>query len=288
MKMRALGILLGATMLLGAEPVPSESPVPRPTPAITDPYLILSRAREIFHAHARPAFITYTLERREWFDEQPDADDSYTWRIWCRAADNAALSRLWVRRRNRAYFELHFIRPAFNEPVDPGPPTADIFVPAPTPKPVPQPTASERLRTIAVVGATGDLDYRAAFAGLDAGAYHLKLQPLRDRDRNVLRELWVDASTYELRRVLAIDKLFIINQDVIVPQRFDIHFEMQEGVPVIRRLDAVADVAPSFRGLGHHVEGQYFFDDIEFGTAMPGWYFEPKTYRAHFKEAPLR
>src|ERR1700726_4971069 len=103
--MRAFTIILCATLLLGAEPEPSpmptelgQSPVPvasmeqsvSPTsakPAVRpratptpNPYAILAKAREVFHAHERPRYVVYTLERREWINDFPDVDNSYTWR----------------------------------------------------------------------------------------------------------------------------------------------------------------------------------------------------------------
>jgi len=298
--MRPFVVILCAAILLGAEPEPSPSPEPaasppsaqpsvrasaRPTP---NPYAILAKAREVFHAHVRPPYVVYTIERREWINDFPDAGDSYTWRVWYRARDSAALSREFFRRRNRSYFGLHFIRPAFNEPVDPGPPTGDIFPFAPPPTPAPQPTGTEPLRTIAIVTSSADSDYRATFAGVDRNAYHLKLDPVRDRERNRLRELWVDVTTFEVLRALALDRLFLINEGIVVQDHFDIQFELHDAVPVVRRIRAVADIPTTLSHLGRRVESQYFYDDIVFETTLPDWYFEPRTYREHFPDAPLK
>jgi hypothetical protein len=37
----------------------------------------------------------------------------------------------------------------------------------------------------------------------------VRLTPIRDPDRNRLRELFADKATYELRKVVAVDKLFV-------------------------------------------------------------------------------
>ncbi len=285
--MRAFAVVLCAALLLGAEPEPAPSPSPSATPK-PNPYAILAKARDVFHAHVRPPYVVYTLERREWIDDFPDVNNSYTWRIWCRTRDDAAMWRIFYRRRDRALAGLHFIQPAFNEAVDPGPPTGDIFPLAPPPTPAPQPTGTERLRTIAVVASSADLDYRATFAGIDRGAYDLKLEPLRDWDRNRLRELWVDAETFEVRRTIAVDRLFLSNDRVFVPDRLDIEFAMHDAVPVLHKIRAVSQIPPSITRLGQREESQYFYDDVVFATSLPDWYFDPKTYRQHFNESALR
>jgi hypothetical protein len=311
--MRAFIVVLCAALLLGAEPEPSAAPnevaaspsplvtveppslAPAPAPSVKpsatptpNPYAILAKAREIFHAHVRPPYVVYTLERREWVDDFPDVENSYTWRIWCRTRDSAALSRDFYRRRNRTFFGLRFIRPTLNEAVDPGPPTVDVFPFAPPPTPKPMPTGTERLRTIAIVAASTDSDYRATFAGIDHGAYHLKLEPVRDRDRNRLRELWLDVASLELRRAVAVDRLFLVNEGIVVPDRLDIQFELHETVPVLHQIRAVTNIPPSISRLGRREESEYLYDDIVFASTLPDWYFEPKTYREHFRDAPLR
>jgi len=311
--MRVFTAVLCTALLLGADPEPSpmptelgQSPVPvasmepsvspasakpavRPSATPTpNPYAILAKVREVFHAHVRPPFVVYTLERREWINDFPNVDNSYTWRIWCRTRDSAALSREFLRRRNRSFFGLHFIRPAFNEPVDPGPPTGDIFPLAPPPTPAPKPTGTERLRTIAVVTSTTDSDYRATFAGIDHNAYHLKLDPVRDRERNRLRELWVEVASFEVLRAVAVDRLFLINEGLVVPDKLEIEFELHDTVPVLHRIRAVTEIPSTISRLGRREESQYFYDDIVFAATMPDWYFEPKTYREHFPDAPLK
>jgi hypothetical protein len=56
---------------------------------------------------------------------RPDALNSSTRRIWCRTADNAALARRVV--GSNVTGKAEFVVPAFDKPVDPGPPTADLL-----------------------------------------------------------------------------------------------------------------------------------------------------------------
>jgi len=276
--MRAFAVVLCAALLLGAEPEPAPSP---------NPYAILARARDVFHAHVRPPYVVYNLDRREWIDDHARDDLSYTLRVWYRSRDGAALNRLWYQARHRAVGDLYFIRPAFNQPVDPGPPTADIFEPAP-PSPPSTPPPPDKLRTIGTVQVSGDLDYRATLAGTDHGSYHLKLQALRDPERNRLRELWVDVTSFEVQRARAVDRLFLEDGGVSVPDRMDITFESRNGLPLIHRIEAIADVIPTLATLIRREEGDYLFDDISFPEVLPDWYFEPKTYGQHFRESPSR
>ena len=274
--MRAFAIVLCAALLLDGESEPA------PTP---NPYAILARARDVFHAHVRPPYVVYNLDRREWIDDRARGDLSYTLRVWYRSRDGAALSRIWYQARRRAVGDLHFIRPAFNQPIDPGPPTADIFEAAP-PSPPSTPPPPDTLRTIGTVQVSADLDYRATLAGADRGAYHLKLQALRDPEPNRLRELWVDVTTFEVQRARAVDRLFFEAAGASVPDRMDITFESRNGLPLVHRIDAIADVIPTFASLSLREESDYSFDDISFPEVLPDWYFEPKAYREHFRESP--
>ena len=106
-----------------------EAPVPaRSTPS---PQRILGLIRAKFRSHRPPPpFVVYTIERKQNTSQgYPDYADSYTDKVWCRTVDRASLQRRVYRSINRG--ELTFNRPAFNEDRDPGPPTADVFEPAP-------------------------------------------------------------------------------------------------------------------------------------------------------------
>lgn len=246
---------------------------------------MLARARATFRAHERPRFVAYTMSRREFERDIPDFENTYSVRIWYRSADRTALSRRLDQKR--AIGELKFTHPTFNEPVDPGPPTGDIFEPAPprtgaTPEPAP----SDPLRTIATVAVAGELDYRARYAGVEDGAYHLELTAFRDAGRNRLRDIWIDPVTFETRRIRANDRLFLLPSGMWIPDLFDVYFEMKDGVPVIRRIESTTDVDSDTASHGPHFRSDYRYDDITFPPSLPTWYFEPKTYRAHAREAP--
>jgi hypothetical protein len=129
-----------ASMLLLAalaSPIPSPAPAAVPDTAPTpSPIRTLGLIRAQFRSHRPPPpFVTYTIERKQLASNGfPDYLDSYTYHVYCRTLDRAALKRQVF--RDYARGPLEFDRPAFNEPRDPGPPTADVFEPAPsTPHP---------------------------------------------------------------------------------------------------------------------------------------------------------
>jgi len=101
-----------------------------------------------------------------------------------------------------------------------------------------------------------------------------------------LRDLWIDPETYEVRRVRSNDRLYFLPLDYSVPDLFDVYLEMRDGLPLIRRIVSTTEVDSYAASHGPHYHSEYRFDDIQFPEALPAWYFEPKTYRAHVREAP--
>jgi len=275
---RMLALFLAAAV---ASPAPQATPLPSPT-------RILGLIRAKFRSHRPPPpYVVYTLERKQLTDQGfPDYSESYKEHIWLRSADRAALSRRIFRSINRG--ELTFERPAFNEDRDPGPPTADLFEPAPLrPHPVsdvPTPEAVQSaLPVIGVVTALGEFDYRVVTMDPEGDELHLVIAPTRDPDRNRLRELWVERTTLELRKVVATDKLFILGTKDVYGVTFTISLDMLDGRPVVTAIHGV--VGDGYTGDGSTVD--YTFTNISFPDTLPDWYFDGKQYVAHQAEAPL-
>jgi hypothetical protein len=240
---------------------------------------ILLRAKAAFHAHARPPYVVYTLERRDRHNGIPDLENSYELRIWCRASDrNALLRRAW---NGVAYGALINETILFDRYVDPGPPTADIFErglfgrapPAPTPD-----AQQTQLPTIGAVTLVRDYDYRVTRRVREGDAWHLSLAPIRDPERNRIDDLWIDATTYEIRRMLVRDHLYLGIGGDALPDEFDVRFTLRDGVPLITRIVG--------RTAYDGYETDYTFHDIAFPPTLPSWYFDPKTYGAHRDDAP--
>ncbi|PZR56965.1 MAG: hypothetical protein DLM50_07305 [Candidatus Meridianibacter frigidus] len=258
-----------------------------PAPAETAAEHALALVRRQFRMHRPPPpYETYTLIRVQNTElGYPDYVESYKYHIWIRNLDRAALGRKVFRGDYRG--PLEFLRPAFNEPWDPGPPSADVFEPAPAhphtiafvPTPEPSGTAPP---LIATVRAVGEFEYRVTNMRTERDLIHLSLAPIRDPDRNRLRELYADKKTYELKKIVATDKLFVPGFDPY-PVIFTYTIGMLNNVPVVTDLHGVVD--PSYHGDGEQVD--YHFRDITFPSTLPDWYFEARQYARHQNDAPL-
>jgi hypothetical protein len=264
------------------------SPTPEPVPTLS-PRQLLGEIRRVFRSHRPPPeFETYTLVRKQnATNGYPDPVGSYTVHVWMRNSDRAALTRKVF--RDFARGDLTFDRPAFNEARDPGPPTADVFEPAPAvPHPVnqaytPEPGATA-LPIIGQIRATFELDYSIKSVTVEGNELHVEVYPLRDVDRNRLREIYVDRKTLELHRLIATDKLFELGPGgKVYPVTFTITMGNVDGYPVVTRLHGEV-------GGGYNDDGQlvdFIFSDIKFPATLPAWYFDPHTYASHTADAPL-
>jgi hypothetical protein len=254
---------------------------PQPTPQQT-----LTLIKRAFRSHRPPPpYVTYTLVRAQNMDTGfPDYVGSYTYHVWVRSTDRAALGRKVF--RDTARGPLEFMRPAFNEARDPGPPTADIFEPAPIrPHPIefvptPEPAQTE-LPIIGSVVVANDLDYNVESLTVEGNLLHLKIKPIRDPLRNRLREIWADKTTYELRKLIATDRLFADGK--IYGETFTITMATLDGRPVVTDIHGTA--AGGYTGDGAQVD--FHFRDIAFPATLPPWYFDAHAYGAHQTDAPL-
>jgi hypothetical protein len=284
----ALLVILGIALALASEPQGSPraqaatvASAPTPTESPED---LLADIRRRFRSHRPPPpFEVYTIVRKQKTNYgYPDYNGSYTDHDWYRSVDHAAL-----RRRISDLGDvgpMTFDRPIFNAATDPGPPTADVFEPAPLhtypPSFVPTPEASLP-PTIAVVRVHAEFDYRVTSVEHEGDELHLSLQPRRDPRRNRLRELWVDANTLDLRKLVATDTLFVEGGPEY-PVLFTVEFAMYEGMPVITHIHGV--VYGGYDGDGQTVD--YDFKDLVFPKTLPDWYFNPREYAQHMSEAP--
>ncbi len=274
----ALGVFCAAAFVLSAGPLAA---LGAEVTGISGE-AILGQVKAKFRAYQRPAFVGYTLSRQDGIVGRPGLADAYTLRVWCRTADRAALARSV--RGAVADGPLTFVRPAFNQAVDPGPPTADIFERnafAPAAAAAAAETPPAEIPTLAVVAVHVETDYRVERVESIGTSYVLQLAPRRDPARNRLRTLWVDRDSFDLERAIATDTLYA--GDAQSAEVFDMRFEKQDGIPVIRTIEMRSDTAKPLE-LGHR--GVFRFQNIAFATAMPGWYFEPTMYEQNARSAP--
>ncbi|MEA2689845.1 MAG: hypothetical protein QOD51_2452 [Candidatus Eremiobacteraeota bacterium] len=83
----------------------------------------------------------------------------------------------------------------------------------------------------------------------------MRLTPVRDPDRNRLREVFADKATYELRTVLTADKLFV-ERGPVYPVTVTITYGLAAGFPVVTLIRGVV-------GGGYDDDGK----DVNFGFA---------------------
>ncbi len=288
----AFALLSPAAARSAAPAAASRTAAPTPLPS---PDRLLFLIRRQFRSHRPPpAYVTYTLVRKQTLDDgYPDLVNSYTYHIWCRTYDRAALGRRVYRGSARG--TLEFLRPSFNEPWDPGPPTADLFEPAPAhphndPRdfvPTPEPTGSLP-PTIAVVTSMGEFDYRITTVVREGNVLHVSLSARRDPDRNRLRELYVDATTLELQQVVATDKLFDEgdNGNHVYPMLFTVTLGWMNNMPIVTHIHGTPTYENDANYLGKDATVDYDFNDIAFPAALPSWYFDPRSYAQHVVEEP--
>jgi hypothetical protein len=240
---------------------------------------ILGRAKAAFRAHPQPPFIVYVLDRSDTTGGLPDAENSYTLKIWCRTADRAALTR--TLQPGRPEGQLVGQTVAFDGRVDPGPPNADIFERALYGRSGPAhetPSPSPALPTIGAIVVQTDFDYRVLGVSLAGDAYDLLLAPKRDPARNRIDELWVDAATFEIRRMRVRDHLYLAFTGLVLDDELDVRFSLRDGLPLIASIHGETADGVS--------QSDYTYRDITFPATLPDWYFEPQTYAAHRADAP--
>jgi hypothetical protein len=278
--------LLSALLAL-ATPAPALTPQPEPT-YTPSPQRLLGLIRAKFRSHRPPPpFVTYTMSRKQNTDRGfPDYAESYTYHIWVRNLDRAALGRKVLIAPAMGFPE--FMRPAFNEDRDPGPPTADLFEPAPAkPHPVsdvptPEPQATQ-FKQIGSVTVTGEYDYYVDSVVVEGNLYHLTLRPIRDPERNRLREVYADKNTLELVRLITHDRLFDEGANKIYSALFDVKISMLQGTPVVTSIHGI--VGDGYDGDGKVVD--YTYTNIAFPATLPEWYFDARSYAQHESELPL-
>jgi hypothetical protein len=293
--------LIAALVLLGiglamapshAASRPAITPTPLPLPS---PERLLYEIRRQFRSHRPPPpYLTYTLIRKQTLDDgYPDLLNSYTYHIWCRTTDRAALGRRVYRGSSRG--TLEFLRPSFNEPWDPGPPTADLFEPAPVhphtnPREfVPTPEPSGTLPpTIASVTVLGEFDYRVTRVADEGNQIHVSLQARRDPDRNRLREIYVDRKTLELQEIVATDKLYDEGSGRhVYPMLFTVTLSWMHNMPIVTHIHGTPTYQSDADYLGRDATVDYDFNDITFPASLPVWYFDPRSYAQHVTDAPV-
>ncbi len=304
MKFTLIALLLAALVLpyraSAAAPALAAAAAPTPTPLPSyktiPPVRVLGIIRRVYRSRRPPPpYEIYTEVYDTWnSDGSVDYAGTHTKKYWVRNLDRAALVRGVFRDDYEG--DLTFDRPALNQDRDPGPPTADLFEPAhpqpvnvvPTPEPSSPP---ESLKTIISVVSFSEPDYNVAAMTVEGSMLHLVLAPKRDPERNVLREIWVDKSSYVLKKVIAHDRMFIDGTSHIYPMRIVYTLGYLQDYVVITHFDGTVlpakDPDASFESdTGDSPNVSIEFKDISFPSTLPDWYFNPREYAQNKQNAP--
>ena len=109
------------------------------------------------------------------------------------------------------------------------------------------------------------------------------LRPIRDPERNRLREVYADKNTLELVRLITHDRLFDEGANKIYSALFDVKVSLLQGTPVVTSIHGI--VGDGYDGDGKVVD--YTYTNITFPTTLPAWYFDARSYAQHDSELPL-
>jgi hypothetical protein len=151
----------------------------------------------------------------------------------------------------------------------------------PEPAATPAPAASEP----AVIGhvETVARDYDATLAGVESldgvPVYHLHMTPRFDPEHHPIRELYVDETTYQPRRI-------VINFEAAIgPARTrpTVVVDYAETGDVWLVSHATVEAVLRFLFLAYGGSGDYRLSDASFPASEPDWMFDKKLYENHMK-----
>jgi hypothetical protein len=150
----------------------------------------------------------------------------------------------------------------------------------------PEPEASDALRSIAAVHVV-DIAYALVDLGDDTidgrAVYHLGMTPLRDPGHHVLRQMWVDKSTFLPLRYVA--ERFVDAQLFKFRYLVTVDTVLMSGHLVNVDADGHYDVHRAF--FFHYAgEGRWSISDVSFPTTEPGWMFDPSAPRKAASPSP--
>jgi hypothetical protein len=140
------------------------------------------------------------------------------------------------------------------------------------------------LKTIAVVSTHAKPVYTVADRGVEAvdahQDYHLELNPMLDPSRFALRDLWIDTTTYDVRRA------DYITTDLNVPGAtvyLTVNFEQVGPYWIAARWVAIYHTL----GSGAPVYRELKVEKMRFPSTLPDWLWDERAYEAHRRARDL-
>lgn len=106
-------------------------------------------------------------------------------------------------------------------------------------------------------------------------SYHVQLQPRTDPQKHNLRDLWVDTTTYDLRKVHFVGRYAPFPRAPVSDSDVTAYFRNVVGCWVVTRAIWTYDDSP--------VRFQFDVQNDEIGlpVTLPDWLFDPAAYREH-------
>ena len=137
-------------------------------------------------------------------------------------------------------------------------------------------TASVLSAAIAVK-VSAEHDYYVDALAIERDLVYLTLRPVRDPERNRLREVYANKATYEVTRLIAHDELYTGRQ--IFDTTFDIRVGNLDGRPIVTSIHG--KVGKPTDGTEYFGDGKaidYTFTKVKFSAQLPEPYFNARTH----------
>ncbi|HEV7179092.1 MAG TPA: hypothetical protein VGN11_04435, partial [Candidatus Baltobacteraceae bacterium] len=151
----------------------------------------------------------------------------------------------------------------------------------------PEPEEVDGKKTITTVRATYNSRYAITLVGIErvatceAPAYHLKLSPRHDQDKNILRDLWVDPKTYDICKMSV---GAIMNAGVFhAPVSGTVDF--RSIGPYRLATDVTGNGRARFLFASTSAVMEMTFDNITFPESEPAWMFDKTLLAQHRQQA---
>jgi hypothetical protein len=256
---------------------------PSPTPAALPPtQTIVARAYDRLRSYGTPPYVVYMT------NENGDIH-----RIAFRASDEMMNDSEYIRQTTLPLTSIYraFVGPlsiTVHEAVVQATPnpsaTSASALASSTPAAQEQSSLVSDLKTIAVVNARARPVYTVTSSSAETidgyNTDHLVLDPTNDPTRHALRDLWIDTTTYDVRRA------DYVTTDANVPGAtvyLTVNFE-----PVGPYWIAAGWVAIYHTlGPGAPVYRQLHIEKMRFPSELPGWLWDDREYEAHRRARAL-
>jgi len=248
-------------------PNPAAAVTPPPTPAIVE------RAYERLRSYGTPPYVVYLT-----------SENGDVHRIAFRASDEMMNDSEYLR---EATLPPASIYRAFVGPLSI---TVHEAVVKTTPSASAPPATQHEsslvtdLKTIAVVSAFAKPVYTVTDRGIETvdahTDYHLVLDPTLDPSRFALRDLWIDTTTYDVRRA------DYVTTDLNVPDAtvyLTVNFAQVGPYWIAARWVAIYHVL----GPGTPVYRELKIEKMRFPSMLPDWLWDERQYEAHRRDRQL-